>query len=95
MVNDVSPKVLNSVLALAVPGALLTAVGSALPNPRLRQVGATMLGASVGIAAVGWASRDPQREPYIEPGFHELEPEPAEHRSTELAGGEAVPHPPN
>ena len=83
MPADISPKVLGPACALSCLGGCATALGIATSDDRLRQVGATMLGASLLVAAVGWASLDPQREPYIEPGFLEPDPEIAEHRTRE------------
>lgn len=81
MPSDFSPKVLKPALGLAVVGAILMALGTVLRDDRVRLVGATMLGASVAVGGIGWLSRDPQREPYIEPGFQEPDPEVAEHRA--------------
>ncbi len=81
MSSDVSPKVRNPVLGLAGIGALLVTLGAALSHDRLRDIGAALLGGSLAVAWIGWFSHDPQREPFIEPGFEEPDPEVAEHRA--------------
>jgi hypothetical protein len=77
--RDISRKVAYPALALVGFGGLIAAAGAVLADQRLRQVGATTVGAGVTAGGIGWAARDPQRQPYIERGFEE--PELAEHRS--------------
>ena len=85
MLDDTSPKVLNPTIALGGLGGALSAAGMLLSEERLRDVGLTLLGASLAVAGIGWLATDPLREPYIEAGFDEPDPELAEHqiRATE------------
>ncbi len=81
MLSDISPKVLRPVLVLVGVGGPLTALGAALRDQRLLLVGPTMIGAGLAAGAIGFVAHDPQREPYLEPGFEEPDPELAEHRA--------------
>ena len=62
-------------------GASLTALGAALRERRLLLVGPAVLGAGLAAGAIGFAANDPQREPFLEPGFEEPDPELGEHRA--------------
>ncbi|MDQ3729658.1 MAG: hypothetical protein M3355_08710 [Actinomycetota bacterium] len=80
MLSDISPKVLKPFLVLVGIGAPFTVLGVVLKDRRLLQIGPAVLGAGLVAGAIGFAANDPQREPYLEPGFEEPDPELAEHR---------------
>ena len=81
MLSDVSPKVLRPFLVLVGVGAPLTALGAVLRDRRLLLVGPAVLASGLAAGAIGFAANDQQREPYLEPGFEEPDPELAEHRA--------------
>jgi hypothetical protein len=93
MHSEISPKVLNPMIGLAGLGGVLTAAATAVSDRRLAGLGVTLLGASVAVGALGWLSTDPQREPWIEPGFEEPVPEPEveEHRAREREQADGAP----
>jgi hypothetical protein len=75
MLEDISPKVMRPACALVAAGGALALVGAALDHDRLRDAGAVLIAGAAVAAATGWQATDPQREPFIEPGFWELEPD--------------------
>jgi hypothetical protein len=73
--------VLRPVLLLLGIGAPITIAGAKLRDRRLLLIGPSVLGAAFAAGAIGFISNDPQREPYLEPGFEEPDPEYEEHRA--------------